>query len=341
MKRILTAVFALFLSVPVFAALKTDSGSLTGAISGNLNLTGNLVATGSIQASTWTVGGSTAIAQINVQNDVGNVLALGFGGSTASTTTQAGTPFMSVNISTSFNMFFAGTPTGTIASTSPSVAFSSAGIRCFMQYPSSSPAIFTFDQTQGYLQLFSTTSMSQYVKLGVSGGNNAIEFSAAGPDALLWARTGSLNLLSTNATKTVSLKAGTTGAFTIDAASGVVVGTCPVVGPRGSIAVGAGVYFSTQAAAPTAAVGRAVIYSTNSAAGGGAELFTLDASGNNTLISSHDQQSGTWVHEDYNPITGKKRWVNMDELVAVLEELSGRKIMYRTREEYMRSTGLK
>jgi len=59
----------------------------------------------------------------------------------------------------------------------------------------------------------------------------------------------------------------------------------------------------------------------------GGEIYAHDASGNNTVISPH--MDGDWVYNSWNAQTGLRTFINLFDLVKVLEKLTGRKLMYQ------------
>lgn len=78
---------------------------------------------------------------------------------------------------------------------------------------------------------------------------------------------------------------------------------------------------STIAAAPTADVSYAHIYSTGTAS---AELMTIDGGGNITQLSPHNQKTGVWRFWSCNQNTGRCYEVpNMEKVIAIVERLSG------------------
>jgi len=58
-----------------------------------------------------------------------------------------------------------------------------------------------------------------------------------------------------------------------------------------------------------------------------AELWAGDGSGNLTILSPHDQETGDWIFLSRNVKTGREVRVNMEKLVHLVEELSGEKLL--------------
>ena len=57
------------------------------------------------------------------------------------------------------------------------------------------------------------------------------------------------------------------------------------------------------------------------------EIYAHDSGGHNTKISPH--WNDDWVFQSWNMNTGVRTFINMYDLVAVLEKLSGKKLMYQ------------
>ena len=57
------------------------------------------------------------------------------------------------------------------------------------------------------------------------------------------------------------------------------------------------------------------------------EMFAVDSAGNASQISPHDPETGEWIYYSKNIRTGVVKKVNMEKLVALVEELSGEKLM--------------
>jgi hypothetical protein len=66
--------------------------------------------------------------------------------------------------------------------------------------------------------------------------------------------------------------------------------------------------------------------------GGVAEVFTMDGSGNVNQISPHDID-GTWIFNSKNVKTGIRKRVNMEQLVRLVENLTGEKLLLVSQEE--------
>ena len=72
-----------------------------------------------------------------------------------------------------------------------------------------------------------------------------------------------------------------------------------------------------DASAPSASAGHSGIYSS------GGELRAFDASGNSTLLSPHDSETGEWIFYSKNVKSGRVVKVDMERLVRKVEELTG------------------
>ena len=64
-----------------------------------------------------------------------------------------------------------------------------------------------------------------------------------------------------------------------------------------------------------------------------AELFAMDGADNTTKLSSHDREL-KYVHESSNRRTGKTLFIPMEDLVADLEKLTGKRYIYKSEDEY-------
>ncbi len=56
-------------------------------------------------------------------------------------------------------------------------------------------------------------------------------------------------------------------------------------------------------------------------------LYAQDSSGNQTILSPHDTETGEWIYYSKNVKTGRTVRVNMEELVQDMEKLTGKKYL--------------
>lgn len=61
--------------------------------------------------------------------------------------------------------------------------------------------------------------------------------------------------------------------------------------------------------------------------GGSSEMWVMDEAGNDTQISPHDPETGDWIFYSKNVKTGRVVRVNMEKLVAKIEEVTGENFM--------------
>lgn len=57
------------------------------------------------------------------------------------------------------------------------------------------------------------------------------------------------------------------------------------------------------------------------------ECYIMDAAGNATLSSPHDPETGEWIFYSRNTVTGREVRVNMEQMVAAIEQITGQKFM--------------
>jgi hypothetical protein len=119
---------------------------------------------------------------------------------------------------------------------------------------------------------------------------------------------GAYNELKTYSNTYLAISSGNVGVGTVSPGGGVTAGTRVL-----SLAAGT---------APTGGVANQVsLYSS------GGELYTLDSSGNATLLSPHDTISGEWIFYSMNTHTGRIVRVDMERMVKAIERLTGEKFM--------------
>ena len=56
-------------------------------------------------------------------------------------------------------------------------------------------------------------------------------------------------------------------------------------------------------------------------------LYAYDSSGQATMLTSHDKQTGEWIFYSKNVKTGRVVRVDMERMVRVIEELTGETFM--------------
>jgi len=78
---------------------------------------------------------------------------------------------------------------------------------------------------------------------------------------------------------------------------------------------------------PAAEIDKAGIYAYGSDVGTPTELYAIDESGNTTLLSPHDKETGEWIFYSKNIKTGRIVRVDMERMVSRIEELTGEKFM--------------
>lgn len=94
------------------------------------------------------------------------------------------------------------------------------------------------------------------------------------------------------------------------------------VSPGGGVTAGIRVLSLADGTAPAGGVANQVsLYSS------GGELYTLDSSGNVTLLSPHDSITGEWIFYSRNTRTGRIVRVDMERMVKAIERLTGEKFM--------------
>jgi len=94
--------------------------------------------------------------------------------------------------------------------------------------------------------------------------------------------------------------------------------------PGGSSTIGRKVLSIADGTAPSGGVsGQVSLYSS------GGELYVLDAAGNATLLSPHDDK-GHWVFYSFNADSNKAVYIDMIKLAKTLEKLTGEKLVYET-----------
>ena len=59
----------------------------------------------------------------------------------------------------------------------------------------------------------------------------------------------------------------------------------------------------------------------------------MDGADNTTKLSSHDREL-KYIHESSNRRTGKTLFIPMEDLIADLEKLTGKKYIYKSEDEY-------
>lgn len=99
----------------------------------------------------------------------------------------------------------------------------------------------------------------------------------------------------------------------------------------------AAIKIGSVATMPTALGNGGVIFSSNT--GVTSELFVLDSGGNVTQISPHDSKNGEWIFNSNNSVTGKSVYIPMEEVIADLEKITGKKYIYKNKNEYWESKG--
>jgi hypothetical protein len=57
------------------------------------------------------------------------------------------------------------------------------------------------------------------------------------------------------------------------------------------------------------------------------ECYIMDAAGNATLQSPHDPETNEWIFYSENTVTGRKVRVNMEQMVAAIEAVTGQQFM--------------
>jgi hypothetical protein len=83
-------------------------------------------------------------------------------------------------------------------------------------------------------------------------------------------------------------------------------------------------FFGDNTADPTMGTATAGVYGKD--VSGTVELFAVDAADNATQLSSHNEL-GEWIHNSYNTRTGKKLYINMEQMVRKLETATGMKFI--------------
>jgi hypothetical protein len=93
--------------------------------------------------------------------------------------------------------------------------------------------------------------------------------------------------------------------------------------------------FAMNTTSPTPVSGQGSIWAVT-AAGGSAEMKVMDGAGNITQISPHDPETGNWVFNSENDVTGKSVYIDMESFIRRIEELTGEKFIFKSREESLR-----
>ncbi|RME30639.1 MAG: hypothetical protein D6800_01695 [Candidatus Zixiibacteriota bacterium] len=95
--------------------------------------------------------------------------------------------------------------------------------------------------------------------------------------------------------------------------------------PGGNSTKGTNVFSIGNGTAPAGGVtGQISLYSSSG------ELYVLDQSGNATLLSPHDTETGEWIFYSRNTKTGAVLRVEMERLIAEVERMSGKKFSFRS-----------